>query len=898
MPMVAGNLQELRALFDAVCDLPPSQWKAALERISDDPALIAETLALLEAQTASFNRALQPLGELMSSLDSSELQAGDPLGPWRLVERLASGGMGTVFIAERADQLFRQRVAIKLLHVTVAGEAARQRLAAERQILAELQHPNIARLYDGGTTPAGHPYLVMEFIEGLPLDRHCAEHGLDLRERLQLFLRVCRAVQAAHQQLVVHCDLKPSNILVRDNVAPVLLDFGIARVLREADATDRTEFCTPAYASPEQLDGGWVSVTSDVFSLGVLLTELLAQRKLERDTGDSTTPVPAPSAWATPDCRWRARLRGDLDAVAAKACELDPTLRYATVQDLIADLNAWFEQRPVAARQGGWGYRAHCYLRRHALGVAMVAMAGCALVAGLGVAIWEGQKAREQRDAAIAEAAKSRAVLDFMKDLFELADPNQARGKEVTAEEVLNSGLLRIRGQFAQQPEARAELLGAMANAQRGLGNYQEALPLAEEAAQLARQAQDRGLQQIQDLNRARILHQLGRYREALDLLAPLSQVLTGPGRETQLLRADVEHARGLALQADNQLDEANAAYTWAYRTRLRLLGAHDRRVHAVEMSLISLYVLRDEMPEAERHARGLLASIRGSTSKTDPHLADALGALAMVLSNTGPLAEAEALRREELAIRRATLGATHPRTVTALNNLAAVLYSGRHFEQAAQMFREVLTLRRAQYGNAHPAVATVANNLAMCELESGHAEQGRALAQEALRIRMAKFGSSHHTTATSLHTLGAIELDLGEPQAEQHLRQSVASWEAAMGPDSTLAANALRDMTSAQLLFGHVETDCASAERAYALLAKKEADRVAYTGAIRAACWVAVGRPGAAPTFDQELAKLRGLIEAGDRRLPRIEAVAAAVRREGRASRGAGSVVPAVPQP
>src|SRR5690606_12046321 len=209
--MEIARWQALRELFDAVCDAPPEHWEPRLRTLSEDPALIAEALDLLHAQTSSFDRALQPLHALMASLPDAELQVGGRLGAWQLVERLGSGGMGTVFVAERADGLFRQRVAIKLLRGTAAGGATAERLAAERQILADLQHPDIARLYDGGTTPAGAPYLVMEYVEGQPLDEYCEQAAPPLRQRLEMFLRICRAVQAAHQRLVVHCDLKPGN---------------------------------------------------------------------------------------------------------------------------------------------------------------------------------------------------------------------------------------------------------------------------------------------------------------------------------------------------------------------------------------------------------------------------------------------------------------------------------------------------------------------------------------------------------------------------------------------------------------------------------------------------------------------------------------------------------------
>lgn len=882
--MANADWNRLRDLFEKTCDLPQAQWRQRLEALTDDRAAIDEAMALLQAQTISFNRALGPLGQLMAALPETELQVGERLGQWQMVERLASGGMGTVFVAERADQLFRQRVAIKLLRGLAADAGVAGRLAEERRILAELEHPGIARLFDGGTTPAGHPYLVMEYVPGAPLDAHCERERLDLHARVRQFLRVCLAVQAAHQRLVIHCDIKPSNILMRDADSPVLLDFGIAQVLGQSSA-DPLAFCTPAYASPEQLAGASLDVTSDVFSLGVLLTELLACRKTERTAADHDVPVPLPSALAANDCRWRARLRGDLDAIAGKACALSPQARYASVQELVADLKAWLDRRPVAAANGGWSYRARRFLRRHAVASAIAGLGFVALVAGLGVALWQGQQARLQRDHALAESAKSRAVLEFMGGLFELADPETARGREVTAQELLGRGVERMRGQFGDRPEVRAELLGAMADAQRGLGHYDEALALASEASALANRVGDAALYRTEELTRVRLLHQLGRYPEALAALDALQPRLLAGDRGTRLAQATAMHQRGLELQALNRRGEARAAYEAAHGSRMRLLGAGDRRTQEVAMSLVSLHVLEGRLDDAGRLARTTLADIRRTAPPRDPLRARALDALAMVLANTGPLAEAEALRREELALRTTVYGAEHPGTVGAANDLASVLYAQRRFDQAAALFRQVLSMRRKQFGDAHPGVATVANNLATCELESGRAAQGQPLAEEALRIRMAKYGPRHHATATSLHTLGAIELDRSDAKALGHLRQSVESWEAAMGKDTRSAAGALRDLARAKIVFGKPDRECASAQRAYALTAEANDDpaRLAYVGVIRAACEAAARRPGADAALETQQANLKRLLDADDLRLRRAEEVV-------RAASGLGS--------
>lgn len=869
--------QQLRQMFDSVCELPAGEWESALRKLSNDDALVEEALSVLRAQTASLNRALEPLQAMMASLPEEELQVGGRLGVWRLVERLAHGGMGTVFVAERADRLFRQRVAIKLLRGSLVPAATPQRLAAERQILAELQHPNIARLYDGGTTPAGHPYLVMEYVEGEPLDVHCAGHSLGLRERVQLFVRVCAAVQAAHARLVVHCDLKPGNVLVRANGEPVLLDFGIARLVGAGGAQEADGFCTPAYASPEQLAGARVGVASDVFSLGVLLTELLACRRTGRDAGG--TAVPPPSVLATPDCAWRRRLAGDLDAISMRACAADPQERYASVQELMADLDAWLRVLPVSAARGGWAYRTRRFLRRNRVVASLAGFAVLALVGGLGVSLWQAGQAREQRDMAMVEGAKSRAMLDFMTRLFDQADPAQARGREVTARELLEHGASRIRDRFGEQPEVRAELLGAIASATSGLGHYQEALQLADEAVTVAGQSPaNNGLLAGQVLTRARILHHLGRYPEALAALDALEGAArTSP--TTPAMQAAISHARGMALHATNRLEEAEDAYRKAYEVRSAAFGTGDRDSQETALRLVSLYILDGRMDDAAGLARSTLAAVRATTGENDPHRADAIDALAMVLANTGPLHEAEALRREELGIRMAVFGASHPSTISARNDLAGVLYVQGHYAAASDIYREVLAARRDAYGSRHPAVATAANNLAVAEQQLGRPVEALPAAREALEIRLATYGPDHFAVATSLHTLGAIELDLGDPAALGHLQQSVASWEAAMGESSPYISRPLRDLARAELVFGPRDPGCGAAKRAQATARLESPAQLAYLDVVAAACALAAGVPGAEQAMAVGLDALRGAVDGGDRRLQQAVALAGVAR-------------------
>ncbi|MCL1636017.1 protein kinase [Luteimonas sp. SX5] len=913
--MDADRWQRIRELFDRLADLPREQWRSRLAAAcGGDRGLAQEVLALLEADADTAFKPRDMLAQELNGLtDDAENQAeqalaGSRLGPFRLLRRIGRGGMGAVWLAERADGEYAQQVAIKLVRSVWDSAELHARFRSERQMLADLHHPNIASLVDGGVTDDGKPWLALEYVDGTDLCRYAEQQRLDLRQRVDLFLTACAAVSHAHARLIVHRDLKPSNILVRGDGMVKLLDFGIAKLIDapDAQATVLRAF-TPEYAAPEQIRGDAVTTAIDVYTLGLLLYELLTGRRpyvLDQTTpsayeravleqtptrpsqavthndGNGTAAARAAQRRLTPQGLKR-ELRGDLDAIVLKALRKEPEQRYASVQDMAGDLRAWLQRRPVAARRGGWRYAAARFLQRHAVAAGMAAVAVLALCAGLGAALWQAQQARLQRDVAVAESAKSRAVLEFMSGLFELADPDKSHGAQVTARELLARGAERIRGQFSQQPAVRAELLAAMAGAQEGLGLYAEALPLAEEASRLTRDLRRPALHRAAELDRAQILHGLGRYQEVLALLEPLRSGAAPANRDAEAALAEVEYRRALSLQALNRLDEADQAYARAYREQLRLFGAADRRAQDTAMRYVSLRMLRGEAARAQRLARDTLRAVRGSAGKTDPHLAQAIDTLAMVLSNTGPLSEAEALRREEIAIRTAAQGADHPDTIGALNDLGSVQYAQRRFAQAAESFRRVLAHRRAKFGDAHPSVALVANNLANCELELNHPEAALPLAQEALRIRLAAYGPRHHGTASSLLVLGATEMDLGEyGAAERHLRQALDTYDATLGPDNAFALPALRELARAELLSGRADPACATAERAYALAQAGDGDpaKRAYVSALRAACWAWSGKSQAAATLAADLELLRREWGNDDRRTRKIDALNRAV--------------------
>jgi serine/threonine protein kinase len=498
--MAASDWTQVRKLFEQAMDLPAAERAAFLEHgCAGDDALRAEVEALLAAD-ARAAREKTALGvaapELLQALnedgrdDLRDRLVGLRLGPWRLLREIGRGGMGAVYLAERDDGEYTQQAAIKLVRPGWDVGELLQRFRAERQILATLNHPNIARLLDGGVSSDGKPYLVLEYVEGCEIGRYCNERQLGIEARLRLFLTVCDAVTHAHRRLVVHRDLKPSNIMIDSNGQVKLLDFGIAKLI-EQDASltaSASRMFTPEYAAPEQVRGEAVTTGVDVYALGLLLYDLLTGRRpygatastpaayeqailtqepqrpsqaaVQHDTEGATRSAEHAAARSVDPAQLSAQLRGDLDAIVLKALRKEPEQRYDAVATFAEDVQNYLERKPVTARRGNLRYRTMRFLQRHAFATALSAIALVSLVVGLGVALWQAEQAR-------AEASKSRAALDFMTGLFTLADPVAAQGERITARELLTTGSQRIREQLLDQPAARAELLRALGDAYR-----------------------------------------------------------------------------------------------------------------------------------------------------------------------------------------------------------------------------------------------------------------------------------------------------------------------------------------------------------------------------------------------------------------------------------------------
>jgi serine/threonine-protein kinase len=904
MSLGQTDWQRVRALFEQVLELPAAERQAFLENNAfleppfvGRPDLRAEVVALLAADAQASEQApvlaamapalLQALADDQQRADASRL-AGMRAGAWRLLREIGRGGMGTVYLAERDDGAYVQQAAVKLLRTDWPGSDLDRRLEAERQILAGMDHPGIARLLDGGSGADGRPFLVLDYVDGLPIGRWCDQRQLALGERIRLFLQVCAAVAYAHRCLVVHRDLKPSNILVTTDGQVKLLDFGIAKLLQGVGnaSTQTMRSFTPEYAAPEQVSGAPITTGVDVHALGLLLYELLTGK---RAFGQSdSTPAAyeqailheqalAPSRVASEgaDASERAsrcqltpaalaaKLRGDLDAIVAKALRKEPEQRYASVEALADDLRRHLALEPVQARRGAWRYRAGRYLRRHALAASFATLALLAVTGGSAFSLWQAQVAKAQRDLAEVSARQSQAALGFMVGLFEQADPAKAGGAIVSAADVLRQGRSAIERDLAADPRGQIQLLTAMARAHLGLGLHADAIALVEQALKAGADS-DHAL--ALELVRADALSSSGKSAQVLTLLPPLLAVHREPAPRAALLRriARAQRILGKLEEAQRSIDEA-----------VQLTGAapFDDEVRRTIGEQLNVWVLRREFKRALPVAEKALRDARAVRPPQPMLVVEAISSLAMVVSWTGPMARAEALRREQLEIVESMYGPEHPTTLSSINNLASVLHGDGRCEQALPLFEHVVAARlRSPQPNA-ALIATGRTNIGRCLLELGRAAEAAPLALLALEERQKLYGDAHTNTALNMHQMGEVALALEQPErALEWFRRAIDSYAEALGPDSVSALGAINDLGRASMAVGR--PDCSIAERAI-VLTRMPADDVApqahYQRGLLAACRIASGDESARPELIRAVAGVRQF-KPTDSRIRKLE--------------------------
>jgi serine/threonine protein kinase/tetratricopeptide (TPR) repeat protein len=776
-------------------------------------------------------------------------QAKESIGPYQLLQRIGLGGMGEVWLAEQTQPV-RRRVALKLIKTGMDTGEVVARFQSERQALALMDHPSIAKVFEAGSTPQGRPYFVMEYITGIPITQYCDQHRMTLRERLELFVHVCEGVQHAHQKGIIHRDLKPSNILVDDvdgKPLPRIIDFGVAKAIAHG-LIGESQFTragarvgTPAYMSPEQAGSSGLDVDTrtDVYSLGVVLYELLVgERPLEfhelasdemlrrlreeepprpstklRTLGDQFT---AEERGCDPPTLAR-QLRGDLDAITLKALEKDRSRRYGTPSELGADIGRYLNHEAVLAVPPSVAYRARKFARRYRGALAAVSACALVLILAAGVSIWQSVRATKQRDRADAEAAVAQAVNDFLQNDL-LAQANAAKQSGPSADPdlkvrtALDRAAARITGKFNRQPEVEAAIRDTIGQTYMGLGLYPEARTQLERALDLQRRVL--GAENPKTL---KTISRLGftAYRQGS---YPQAEALFSQALEIQRRVLGPEHPdilysmNGLANVHKDQGNyaQAEALFSQTLEIRRRVLGFEHRDTLASMNNLAIAYVEQGKYAQAEALQSRALEIKRRVLGPEHPSTLTSMSNLAVVYLDQGKYAQAETLHVQMLAIQRRVLGPEHPDTLDSMSNLANVYNAQGKYAQAETLASQTLQIRRRVLGPEHPDTLMSMNNLSLVYDSQGKYAQAEALFRQTVGIERRVLGPELPLTLSVVSDFASMYQRQGKyALAETYAAQALAGRRHALGsehPDTMVSAADLAQAYQSQGKFAESE--------------------------------------------------------------------------------------------
>jgi non-specific serine/threonine protein kinase/serine/threonine-protein kinase len=778
------------------------------------------------------------------SAQSTIWQTSGLIGPYRLLERIGSGGMGEVWSAEQTQPV-RRLVALKLIKAGMDTSEVVARFKSERQALALMDHPNIAKVFDAGSTPLGRPYFVMEYITGTPITQYCDQHKMTVRQRLELFVQLCDAVQHAHQKAIIHRDLKPSNILVSEvdcKPLPRIIDFGVAKAMSHS-LTAETQYTqtgailgTPAYMSPEQASsvGLDVDTRTDVYSLGVVLYELLVgARPLDlqnltfdeilRHLREEESPRPstklrtlgedssttAENRSSDPPTLLR-QLRGDLDAIALKALEKDRSRRYGSPSDLAADLGRYLRSDAVLAVPPSLLYRAGKFARRYRRPLIGVAACVVMLMLASGVSIWQSIRATKQRDRADAEAATAQAISDFLqKDLLAQAStqvqlmPSTKANPDLKVRTVLDRAAARIAGRFDRQPEVEAAIRETIGRTYLDLGLYRQGANQFARVLDLHRRAL--GTENAKTLSTASLVASFvaaeGRYADAVVLLTQVLNTqrrVLGPGHPDTLL--------SMSAFAKIYLEQGKYPQAEALLRQLSQLG---RRVWGPESTLTltcmdrlaDVYYRQGKYRQAEELDNQVLATRRRVLGPEHPDTTVSMSELANVYSETGRFSDAEALYRQILEIRRRQMGPEHAFTLAAMNNLAIACSNEGKYEEAERLDSQALEIRRRVLGREYPETLMSMENLACDYSDRRKYSQAEALFGQALEIDRRVMGIESRLTLSTLSDAAMTYQREGKyALAEKYAAEVLAAQSRALGTESSVTMEAAASLVTARL--------------------------------------------------------------------------------------------------
>jgi serine/threonine protein kinase len=777
------------------------------------------------------------------SMDAAETTE-TVIGRYHLVRRLGEGGMGEVWLAEQKEPV-RRRVALKLIKQGLNTREAIARFDSERQALALMDHPAIAKVFDADATPQGAPYFVMEYVAGVPITDYCDNHRLSTRERLELFTQVCEGVQHAHQKAIIHRDLKPSNILVTEvdgKPVPKIIDFGVAKALTQK-LSEETMFTragalvgTPEYMSPEQASsaGEDIDTRTDVYSLGIIFYELLAgsapidlrkvaleeflRRLREEDPPKPSTKISRhDSATSTDVARKRQtdpralakQLRGELDSIAMKALEKERSRRYSSASDFEAEIKRYLNNEPVLAVPPSVAYRARKFARRHRAGLATAVAFALVLIAAAAISIRQSIRANR-------EAAASKRVVDFMTNMFKVSNPSEAKGNSVTAREILDKASNDIETGLAKDPELQARMMHTMGTVYLGLGLNSKAESLFSRAAEIRRAVL--GPSNRDTLNSssqlAFVLREESRFpeaekltRETLDLrrraFGPKDHDTLDSAADLALILDDEGRFADAEKQSRETLDIASRAY-----------GPEDETARIARQHLAIDLAYEGKYADAEKVFREIYDVDRKSLGDGDPKVLGELNNIGSILLQQEKYPEAEKAYRDCIAIQVRVLGPDHPRTLMTMGNLAQVLGSEKRYPEAETLLRDVLAAKLKTLGPDNRSTLVTKGNLAEALAYEGKNAEAEQTIRETFESERRTLGPDHTDTLVTMNDLGLIlKNEKRYPEAEKIYRDALDGRRRALGDDHPDTAGGAYDLAEVQALEGKGDEAFASLE-------------------------------------------------------------------------------------
>jgi serine/threonine protein kinase/tetratricopeptide (TPR) repeat protein len=859
--MDSTRWQRVQTLFHEAADMPASEQRVFLEtHCGGDAGLLSEVLILLEEDARGGSLLDGDVAEVASQIFNDSPSGSTPFkefGPYRIKQALGEGGMGVVYLAERED--LGNQVAIKILRDAWVSPARRERFNAEQRTLAQLNHPSIARLYDADTSPDGTPFFVMEFVEGVPLTDFCKTQRCSIAQRLRLFRAVCEAVLYAHQHAVIHRDLKPSNILVKGDGSIRLLDFGIAKHLENlGELVDQTitglRLMTPAYAAPEQIRGEQVGIQSDVYSLGVVLYELLAgqlpfnltkctpsqaEKVLTEQEAEKPSQVAGKAAAAA-----EANGRGvsasraawaDLDVLCLTAMHKDPQRRYQSVEALIRDVNHYLDGEPLEARADTWRYTLGKFVRRH---WRLVSAAAVVFALVVGLVIFYTVRLTRARNAALMQAARTQRIQRFMLNLFQGGDPAAGPADDLRVVTLLDRGVQEARSLDAE-PAVQAELYETLGGIYQKLGKLEQADSLMEsalakrealygpdstetakgllalgslrdaearygDAERLIRQAleQDRRLLPANDPAVAKamlalggVLEDRGAYDQSIAILEQTVQLYSAPGAESVEL-ADSSYELANAHFYAGHYEKSEEINERALAMYKQIYGERHPRIAEILINLGAIQLDTGHYAAAEQYDRQALDIVQGWYGKDNPETATDLTILARSLVYQKRFDEASDLLQQSLAIKERTLGKVHPSVASTLNELGSVALQEGKYDAAEQYFTRMGDIYRTEYGEQHYLYATALSNLASVYTAQQQWSRAEKLYRQAIPIYVESQSPTHINTGIARIKLGRTLLRqhrYGDAEAETHAGYDILRTQ--MDPKVSWLVNARKDL-------------------------------------------------------------------------------------------------------